>query len=222
MPWLAQVKGVLEMWYPGEQDGNAAAALLYGDVNPSGKLPFTFPTSMAQTPLRSAQQYPGVNDAHGVPRSTYSEGLLVGYRWYDANHLTPLFPFGFGLSYSTFAYANLKVTPSANGATVRVDVTNTGRRPGAEVTQVYLSSPAAAHEPPKQLKGYDKVLLQPGETRTITIALDERAFSYWNTATHAWRVAPGCYTVRAGGSSADLPLSATVARGGADCSAVPK
>jgi beta-glucosidase len=217
MPWLNSVAGVFEAWYPGQEDGNAIAALLFGDVNPSGKLPVTFPTSLSQVPANTTAQWPGTNG-----QVQYSEGLDVGYRYYDANNLTPLFPFGFGLSYSTFAYANLKVTPSANGATVRVDVTNTGRRPGAEVAQVYLSSPAAAHEPPKQLKGYDKVLLQPGETRTITIALDERAFSYWNTATHAWRVAPGCYTVRAGGSSADLPLSATVARGGADCSAVPK
>src|SRR4051794_11067479 len=199
MPWLSKVLGVLEMWYPGEQDGNVAAALLFGDVNPSGKLPYTFPKRLEDTPIRSAKQWPGVNDQSGIPHSHYSEKLLVGYRWYDAKHIAPLFPFGFGLSYTTFRYSHLRVSRTRGGAVVRFDVTNTGPRAGAEVAQVYLSDPAGAHEPPKQLKGYQKVMLVPGETRTLTVVLDRRAFSYWDTHAHSWRVAAGCYPVHVGG-----------------------
>jgi beta-glucosidase len=212
MPWLSSVRGVLEMWYPGEQDGNVAAALLFGDVNPSGKLPYTFPKRMSDTPIRSASQWPGVNDQSGVPRSRYTEKLLVGYRWYDAKHITPLFPFGFGLSYTTFRFGRLHVTPTSSGAVVRFTVANTGSRTGAEVAQLYLSSPAAAHEPPKQLKGYAKLLLLPGQSKTVTLTLDRRAFSYWNVASGTWRVAPGCYVVRVGDSSRSLPLRAQVCR----------
>jgi beta-glucosidase len=217
MPWLGKVAGVLEMWFPGEQDGNAAAALLFGDVDPSGKLPYTFPKSMADSPIRSASQWPGVKDQSGVPHSRYTERLLVGYRWYDAKHIRPLFPFGFGLSYTTFRMSGLQVSPSSSGATVQVAVTNTGDRAGAEVVQAYVSDPPAAHEPPKQLKGYAKLFLLPGETRVVTLTLDTRAFSYWATSTHRWQVARGCYVVRVGDSSAHLPLRATVARGGATC-----
>jgi beta-glucosidase len=217
MPWLPNVKGVLEMWYPGEQDGNAAAALLFGDVNPSGKLPYTFPMSMSDSPIQSTSQWPGVNDSSGVPHSQYSEKLLVGYRWYDAKNITPLFPFGLGLSYTTFRFGNLHVTPTSTGAVVRFTVTNTGSRTGAEVAQVYLSSPVAAQEPPKQLKGYNKLLLLPGQTKTVTLSLDQRAFSYWSTASSSWKVATGCYAVRVGDSSRNLPLNATVGRGGARC-----
>src|SRR3954464_7320617 len=217
MPWLKKVRGVLEMWYPGEQDGNAAAALLFGDVAPSGKLPYTFPKSLAQTPVHSPKQFPGVAGQGGYPVSRYTEGLLVGYRWYDAKHLKPLFPFGFGLSYTTFRYGHLRLTPTRNGAVARFRVTNTGTRTGAEVAQLYVFAPRAAHEPPKQLKGYDKVLLRPGQTRTVTITLDRRAFSYWSTRANAWRVAAGCYGIGVGGSSRALPLRAVVARAGAHC-----
>jgi beta-glucosidase len=218
MPWLKSVKGVLEMWYPGEQDGNAAAALLFGDVNPSGKLPFTFPKKLSDSPIRSAKQYPGTLDQSGIPQSRYSEGLLVGYRWYDAKHITPLFPFGFGLSYTSFRYSHLVLHPTTSGVAVQFAVTNTGRRSGAEVAQVYVSDPRAAGEPPKQLKGYDKVYLLPGETKTLTLTLDSRSFSYWNTRANGWVVAPGCYVLHVGGSSRGLPLSADVGRGGGSCS----
>jgi len=191
--------------------------LLFGDVSPSGKLPYTFPKSLAQTPIRSAQQFPGVNGQAGYPRSRYSERLLVGYRWYDAKHLTPQFPFGFGLSYTTFRYGGLHVIPTSRGAVVRFTITNTGSRTGAEVAQLYVFDPASAHEPPKQLKGYDKVTLLPGETKTVTLTLDQRAFAHWNTAVHGWRVAPGCYGIAIGGSSRDLPLRGHVIRGGARC-----
>ncbi|HVV74786.1 MAG TPA: glycoside hydrolase family 3 C-terminal domain-containing protein [Mycobacteriales bacterium] len=205
MPWLKQVRGVLDMWYPGEQDGNAAAALLFGDVNPSGKLPLTFPKSMKQTPLRSAQQWPGVT-IQGVPHSRYTERLLVGYRWYTAKHIKPLFPFGFGMSYTKFKFSGLTVTKTQHGATATFSVTNVGTRAGAEVAQLYVGDPPSAHEPPIQLKGYQKLALQPGEQESVTLDLNRRAFSYWKTKANGWRVAPGCYSIRVGDSSAHLPL----------------
>ncbi|HWB65241.1 MAG TPA: glycoside hydrolase family 3 C-terminal domain-containing protein [Mycobacteriales bacterium] len=206
MPWLNQVKGVLDMWYPGEQDGNAAAALLFGDVDPSGKLPYTFPKSVSQDPIKSAKQWPGVPDKHGVPQSHYSEGLLVGYRWYDAKHITPLFPFGFGLSYTKFRFSQLSVHPTASGATAQFTVTNVGTRSGAEVAELYVGDPKAAHEPPLQLKGYQKVTLEPGQHQVVTLQLDRSSFSYWNTKANGWRVAPGCYSINVGDSSAHQPL----------------
>ncbi|HWA67001.1 MAG TPA: glycoside hydrolase family 3 C-terminal domain-containing protein [Mycobacteriales bacterium] len=206
MPWLNQVKGVLDMWYPGEQDGNAAAALLFGDVDPSGKLPYTFPKSVSQDPIKSAKQWPGVPDKHGVPQSHYSEGLLVGYRWYDAKHITPLFPFGFGLSYTKFRFSQLSVHPTASGATAQFTVTNVGTRSGAEVAELYVGDPKAAHEPPLQLKGYQKVTLEPGQHQVVTLQLDRRSFSYWNTKANGWRVVPGCYSINVGDSSAHQPL----------------
>jgi beta-glucosidase len=210
MPWLPKVKAVLEMWYPGQVDGTAAAQLLFGDANPSGKLPITFPKSFGDTPLRSSAQYPGVNDSAGVPHSKYSEGLLVGYRWYDAKHIAPLFPFGFGLSYTTFRYSKL----SLDGTTATFTVTNTGHRSGAEVAQLYLSDPASSGEPPKQLKGYTKVVLQPGEAKRVSIALERRAFQHWD---RGWKTAAGCYTVRVGGSSSALPLTGQIPQAGATC-----
>lgn len=217
MPWLSKVKGVFEMWYPGEQDGNAAAALLFGDVNPSGKLPYTFPKRISDDPIRSAKQWPGVDNSKGIPQSRYSERLLVGYRWYDAKHITPLFPFGFGLSYTTFHYSGLHLRPTSQGAIARFSVTNVGRRSGAEVSQLYVSDPRKAHEPPKQLKGYTKVVLAAGQTKTITLNLDKRSFSYWSTRRNGWTVAPGCYTVRVGDSSASLPLKTVISRSGVTC-----
>ncbi|MFC5730043.1 MULTISPECIES: beta-glucosidase family protein [Nocardioides] len=213
MPWLDAVPSVVENWYPGEVDGDALAGLLFGDVNFSGRLPVTFPQRLVDGPIRSVEQYPGVKDADGVPHSTYSEGLLIGYRWYDDQGIEPLFPFGHGLSYTTFAYSGLEIRRRATGATVRAQVTNTGSRTGAEVAQLYLAFPEEAGEPPLQLKGFEKVELDPGETRTVTFELDRRAFSIWDTAADDWRVVPGCYGVRVGGSSRDLPLSGSVDRG---------
>jgi beta-glucosidase len=212
MPWLKQVKGVLDMWYPGEQDGNAAAGLLFGDVNPSGKLPYTFPKSVKQGPIKSKKQWPGVPNKQGVPQSHYSEGLLVGYRWYDAKHIKPLFPFGYGLSYTHFAFSKLRLHKTKTGAVVRFVVTNTGSSYGSEVSQLYITDPKGAHEPPLQLKGYKKVGLHAGAKRTITLHLNKRAFSYWKTSANGWRVAPGCYTIHVGDSSAHLPLHANTCR----------
>jgi beta-glucosidase len=212
MPWLSQVSGVVEDWFPGQVDGDAIAPLLFGDVNFSGKLPLTFPKSLADDPLQSTAQYPGVTvDGDTVgPHSTYSEGLLVGYRWYDAKGIQPLFPFGYGLSYTTFAYSGLSVSSTASGASVSFTITNTGTRAGAEVAQVYLAMPAAAGEPPKQLKGFQKVSLNPGASTRVTIPLDTRAFQYWDSSAHNWATTHGAYTVMVGGSSGNLPLQGTV------------
>ena len=138
--------------------------------------------------------------------ATYSEGVFVGYRHYDAHGIEPLFPFGYGLSYTTFALSNLTV----NGTTVEVDVANTGSRAGADVVQVYVSPPAAAGEPPKQLKGFAKVSLSPGQTKRVSITLQDRSFSVWSTSAGAWTVVPGHYAVSVGDSSRNLPLKGTV------------
>ena len=200
MPWLDDVAGVLEAWYPGEEDGNAAAAVLYGDVDPGGRLPITFPKSLADTPADTPAQYPGVN---GV--ATYSEGLDVGYRHYDADGIEPLFPFGYGLSYTTFRLDDLSV----HGPTVGVDVTNTGQRTGTQVVQVYVGG-ADGVNPPRRLEGFAKVSLRPGEQRHVVVHLDAQAFAHWDTTTQSWLTPPGNYTVYAGTSSRDLPLSAQV------------
>jgi beta-glucosidase len=208
MPWLDKVPAVIEAWYPGEEDGNAVSAVLFGDVNPSGKLPVTFPRAEDDTPAHTPDRWPGVNGT-----ATYSEGLQIGYRWYDGQDITPLFPFGYGLSYTTFRYGDLSVSPAltpGGHVTVGVDVTNTGSRAGADVAQVYLSAPASAGEPPRQLKGFQKVYLRPGQTRHLTFTLDQRVFSVWDPAVHAWTTVHGQYQVSVGDSSRDLPLQATV------------
>jgi beta-glucosidase len=207
MPWLGKVQSVLEMWYPGEEDGNAAAALLFGDVNPSGKLPITFPENLSQIPTQSAEQWPGVNGT-----AVYSEGLLVGYRWYDAKNLTPLFPFGYGLSYTSFRFSHLSLRKRGSSVAVSYVLTNTGQRAGADVGEVYVSDPPAAGEPPEQLEGYQKTWLEPGQSRTITVVLPASAFRYWSTRTDGWATAPGVYTIRVGDSSAGQPLVAQIDR----------
>ena len=216
MPWLAKVKGVLQAWFPGQEDGNAIAALLFGDVNPSGKLPQTFPKSMADLPVKTKSQYPGVNDKNGIPHAVYSEKLRVGYRWYDAMRIRPLFPFGFGLSYTTFAIRHLSLKPAghnATGATVRFDVANTGHRAGAEVPQVYVGFPASTGEPPKQLKAYARAFLAPGKSRSVALGLNRRSFAHWSLAAHGWRVSPGCYRVMVGNSSRAIARQAVIAVG---------
>ncbi len=208
MPWLDRVPAVVEAWYAGEEDGNALAAILFGDVNPSGKLPITFPKSQADLPQRSPEQYPGTNLV-----ATYSEGLKIGYRWYDANAIAPLFPFGFGLSYTTFGLSSLRLERSNVAGNVRVScaVTNTGTRPGGEVVQVYVADPAAAAEPPKQLAGFVRVYLQPHQSRRVSVSLGRRAFSIWDTRPQGWRIVPGKYTILVGVSSRDVRLRRSIA-----------
>jgi beta-glucosidase len=209
MPWLDRVPVVLEAWYPGEEDGNAVADLLFGKANPSGKLPLTFPKAEGDTPAHTREQWPGVNG-----KATYSEGLKVGYRWYDAQNIEPMFPFGFGLSYTTFTIRNLDVPKQATAGqpmSVTVEVVNTGKRSGADVVQIYVASPVSAGEPPHQLRGFEKVALAPGESKRVTIQLDGRAFSIWDTTKNGWAVVPGQYTIFAGDSSRNLPLRSDVA-----------
>jgi beta-glucosidase len=205
MPWLDQVKGVIEAWYAGQNDGDAIAAVLFGDVNPSGKLPVTFPQSLAQVPASTAAQWPGVDG-----KVEYSEGILVGYRWYTTKGITPLFPFGYGLSYTSFAYSHLSVWPGRGGYQVSADVTNTGQRAGADVAQLYVGDPASTGEPVEQLKGYQRVTLQPGQTTRVTFTVPRSDFAWWNGH---WEVTPGSYALMVGDSSASLPLVAHVAVG---------
>ncbi len=206
MPWLNQVKGVIEAWYPGQDDGDEIAAVLFGDVNPSGKLPVTFPQSLAQVPASTAAQWPGTNGT-----VQYSEGILVGYRWYATRQITPLFPFGAGLSYTTFGFSHLAVRPGPGGRyRVSADVTNTGSRPGADVAQLYLGDPAATGEPAEQLKGFQRVTLRPGQTRPVSFTLDRSAFAWWNEHTSGWTVTPGSYRLMVGDSSVNLPLTGHV------------
>jgi beta-glucosidase len=218
MPWLDQIQGLFEAWYPGQQDGNAIAALLFGDVDPGGRLPETFPRSRADIPTQTASQSPGVNDAQGVPQVNYSEGLLVGYRWYDARNIAPLFPFGYGLDYTSFAYSGLKVTAQPSTSTlaaVSIQVTNTGRRAGADVPQMYIADPAATGEPPRQLKGFARVNLGPGQSTQASFPIDARALSYW--APSGWQVAAGCYGIQVGRDERDIVASAVVSVNGAAC-----
>lgn len=208
MPWLDKVRAVFEAWYPGQESGNAIAALLFGDVNPSGKLPVTFPRSLDQVPASTPAQWTGVNG-----QVQYSEGLRVGYRWYDEQNLTPLFPFGYGLSYTTFRFSNLHLSAPTMAEHGRIiasaDVTNTGSRAGADVAQLYLTDPSSTGEPPLQLKGFSKVTLQPGQTTKVQFAVTAQDASYWHSLAHGWTLAPGTYTVHVGDSSRSLPLSGT-------------
>ncbi len=203
MPWLSRVQAVLETWYPGEQDGAAVAALLYGDVDPSGRLPVTFPASDAQTGVSTASQWPGVNLT-----STYSEGLDVGYRYDHSTGVQPLFPFGYGLSYTRFSLSRLTVSRSADGFALRVRVADIGSRPGVAVPQAYLTYPAAAGEPPAQLVAFRPVNVAAHGFRTVTLDVPVSSFRvYLGTG---WTTIPGTYTLAVGSSSSDLPLAVSL------------
>jgi beta-glucosidase len=204
-PWLAKTPSVLQAWYGGSEAGHALAAVLFGDVNPSGKLPCTFPKALADTPAVQGgpRAYPGVD---GVVH--YDEGLLVGYRWYDAKKIEPLFPFGFGLSYTTFTYSNLRVSSTGPAAAlVECDITNSGPRAGAEVAQLYLQpAHSVVVRPEKELKGFAKVSLAPGETKTVRIGLNARSFAYYSVEKHSWVVDAGDFGILVGSSSRDIRL----------------
>ena len=212
MPWLSEVQAVLETWYSGSEQGTAIAKLLWGDVNPSGKLPITFPVSERDLPTAgSLAQFPGLLDSAGVRQVEFSEGMKVGYRWYENQKIKPLFPFGFGLSYTGFQFANGAISPViSNGEqpiSVSFIVKNTGARFGAETAQVYLTLPAKAGEPSKRLAGWSKVSLNPGEAKYVTVMLDPvgitMPLSYWDLTTKSWKVASGTYGVEVGSSSTD-------------------
>jgi beta-glucosidase len=215
-PWRDQVKALVEAWYPGERGGAAIARTLFGDVDPGGRLPMTFPEKESDIPTAGdPEKYPGV--AENV---TYKEGVFVGYRWYDQNHITPAFPFGHGLSYTSFAYKGLKVSPTSSGANVSVTVTNTGTRMGVDVPQLYLGLPQPSLgvlQPPKQLKAVQKVSLGAGQSTRITFTVGTRALSYWDVNANGWRVAPGCYSAMVGRSSRDIVQRGNFAIAGGTC-----
>jgi beta-glucosidase len=219
MPWLEETAGVLEAWYAGSKGADAVANILFGVVNPSAKLPMTFPRSEADLPNPKLITPPmgGKGDAghmkNGEDKPTfevrYDEGLKVGYKWYDAEKKPVLFPFGFGLSYTTYAYSNLKVTPGKE-VTVTFSVKNTGSRSGDEITQVYAGLPPSAGEPPKRLVGWSKVHLNAGESTDVSVSIDPRFLSIYNETSNAWDLVPGSYSILVGGSSQDLPLTGKV------------
>lgn len=207
MPWIASAGAVLEAWYPGEEGGEAVAAMLTGEATPSGHLPVTFPRRASDAPTSDSTRYPGVRG-----RVAYSEGVLVGYRWYDARGIAPLFPFGHGLSYTRFAYDSLAIISAGDGWDVRFTIRNVGSRAGAEVAQVYLAPPASApvSMAKAQLAGFAHVSLAPGEARTVTVHLDRRALSYWSESRHDWVVVSGARAVAVGSSSRDVRLRGAI------------
>lgn len=211
MPWLDDVDAVLELWLPGDAFGTALASLLYGDVDPAGRLPVTFPADESQGPGQTQATYPGtLTDSGAVDVVRFEEDLAVGYRFWDAHGQEPLFPFGHGLSYADFEIAGLGVRRSGEGAVVRARVTNRSDRSGSEVLQVYLGFPEAAGTPPKQLKGVAKLALEPGEAREVEIPLDARAFQIWDAEADAWVTPAGAFEVMLGRSSRDIVWTGTV------------
>ena len=217
MPWVSRVPAIVQDWYLGSEAGHSLADVLTGAVNPSGKLPFTFPVALEDGPVKTPEQFPGLpgdktweSSFGSVPilEETYSEGIYVGYRWFEAKQVAPLFPFGYGLSYTTFAYGDPKVskTVTTDGSvTVSVPVTNTGAVAGAEVVQFYVADPeSSVDRPVKELKGFDKVFLQPGETKTVSVQLTRESLSFFDAAKHAWVAEPGRFDVLVGASSADI------------------
>jgi beta-glucosidase len=224
-PWLAKVPALLHAWYSGQEGGTAVAEVLFGKHTPEGKLPISFDRSWNENPSESFY-YPikgadtslhVVEDGRPpvdwvISHVKYDDKLMVGYRYWTTTGKQPLFPFGFGLSYTTFNFTNLQVPSAATaGSTVPVsfDVTNTGKMAGAEVAQLYVSDPSAkTNRPERELKGFEKVRLTPGETKHVTLNLDARAFSYWDETTHKWTIDPGKFVIRVGNSSENTPLSA--------------
>lgn len=205
MPWLSKVKGVLEAYLGGQAVGSAEYDILFGKVNPSAKLPETFPVKLEDNP--SYLNFPGEKDM-----VTYKEGIFVGYRYYDKKKMDVLFPFGHGLSYTTFEYKNLKLDhhriKDTEKLNVSLDVTNTGNRAGKEIVQIYVSDKeSTVIRPVKELREFSKVDLQPGETKTVSFTLDKRAFAYYNTQIHDWHVESGEFTIMAGRSSRDIVLN---------------
>ncbi|MDQ3819208.1 MAG: glycoside hydrolase family 3 C-terminal domain-containing protein, partial [Acidobacteriota bacterium] len=211
--WLDRVPALIEAWYPGQEGGTALAELLFGDVNPSGRLPVTFERRWEDNPVHDSY-YP----AAGAKRVEYKEGVFVGYRGYEKNGVKPLFPFGFGLSYTTFKYSNLSIKPVARGPSnetsaagplyeVSFDVQNTGKSEGADVAQVYVGDThARLPRPAKELKGFTKVNLRPGEKRRVSVALDARSLSYYDPEANGWRADAGAFDVLVGRSSDQIEL----------------
>jgi beta-glucosidase len=227
MPWIDSVSAVLEAWYPGIKGADAIANVLFGEVTPSGKLPLTFAKSEADLPHPVLTKQPSLGPGDmrpffpGAPHKEnsrrfdidYDEGLKVGYKWYEAEGKEPLFAFGYGLSYTTYAYSNLNVI-SGQAPGVTFTLKNTGARAGAEVAQVYVALPQAAGEPFKRLVAWEKVQLAPGEAKTVTLTLDPHYLSIFDADKSEWELVPGDYKVLVGGSSRETPLVGTFHMGG--------
>jgi beta-glucosidase len=205
--WKDKVQGIFETWYAGEEGGTAAARLLFGEDDPSGHLPISWEKKIEDNPSY-AHYYP---DA-GTNKIFYREGIFMGYRGYEHNHVEPQYPFGFGLSYTTFSFSNLKSAPAGDGRFhVTFDVTNKGKRAGATVAQLYVgeSSPAV-ERPAKELKGFERVMLQPGETKHVAMDLNPRSFSYFDVKSSAWQADAGAYELMLGDSSQDIQQKITL------------
>lgn len=212
-PWQGGVRAVLEGWLGGQAGGGAVADLLTGAVNPSGKLAETVPLNYLDNP--TVGNFPG---DHGHVR--YGEGLLIGYRWYDAHQLPVAYPFGHGLSYTTFEHSGLSLTPGEQGVEVRVTVTNTGTVAGTETVQVYVSdTEASVYRPEAELKGFARLTLEPGEAREVLVTLDQRAFSFWHSGAGRWVLEGGEFGIRVGSSSRDIRVATTVTLPGEDVTA---
>ncbi|MGE5221494.1 MAG: fibronectin type III-like domain-contianing protein, partial [Omnitrophica WOR_2 bacterium] len=208
LPWLDSVPAVVEAYYPGMEGGNAVARVLTGEVNPSGKLPVTFPRRFEDTPAFTNQARPETREI------LYGEGIFVGYRHYDARQIDPLFPFGYGLSYTSYQYTDIQAPEEAQiGEPIAVTVTvkNTGARPGKEVVQLYVRDPfASVPRPEKELKGFQKVSLEPGQEQPVQFILDKRAFAFYDPERKDWIVEPGEFEILVGASSRDIRLTTKI------------
>ena len=208
MPWLDQVGAVLETWYPGTRGGEAIARLLFGEVDPSGRLPISFPRGEHQLPRPRLDGDPKAPDA--MFAVDYSEGAAVGYKWYDRQGLEPLFPFGYGLSYTRFAYDGLRARAEGAAVTIAFNVRNVGGRAGKDTPQVYVGPRAGGWEAPRRLAGWRKVSLKPGRAQHVTLTVDPRLLATYDSAAQVWRIAPGDYEISLGASSRSLTSHATV------------
>jgi beta-glucosidase len=214
MPWVDKVPAIIQDWYLGSEAGHSLADVLSGDVNPSGKLPFTIGASLDDYPVKSVEQYPGVPDEQRllgtnmatILKEKYSEGIFVGYRWFDKEKIAPVFPFGYGLSYTTFEFGEPSMTGSAeNGITFRILVRNTGSVAGAETVELYISDMESSVErPEKELKGFDKVFLEPGEAKEAEITIDKAALSFFDAGKHEWVAEKGEFKALFGNSSRNI------------------
>lgn len=217
MPWVKKVPAIVQAWFIGSEAGHSIADVLFGKVNPSGKLPMTFPVKLSDSPAHATgdvNAYPGVERTDGskILDEQYTEGIYVGYRWYDTKKIRPLFAFGHGLSYTTFKYGKVTAdskTMTADGTlTLSVDVTNTGDRAGAEVVQLYVSDKkCSVDRPAKELKGFEKIALEPGETKTVTFTINKDALSFFDADAHKWVAEPGVFTAHIAAAADDIRTS---------------
>jgi beta-glucosidase len=206
--WGTQAKAIIQSWYAGMEGGTALAKILFGETNPSGKLPMTFPKKLQDVPAHnpSIGEYPGKNLV-----VNYNEGIMVGYRYFDTKKVEPLYAFGHGLSYTTFTFENLKAEKQGNIVSVSLTVKNTGKVAGAEVVQIYVKDDQSSLErPEKELKAFEKIFLQAGESKNITLKLEEGAFQFYHDEKKQWILEPGAFTILAGSSSRDIKQTASV------------